>query len=421
MSGIFTVVIFVLGVLSWIFLLYRISLSWLFWVIITLVFSVLSLALFLWYFYAVLSPWPDKFPNEVIFWGGIFWWALCLTIVKFFYINFKQKCLVSLALLLILCLSATKINIIYAAYPDVASILGVGRVPKEPIDNYVAKGDAFFETEPVSKRWDFRKLDSFSGSIAKALIPGEVSNFVARDAYFYFPAIYSLKDSPRLPVLILIAGQPGGPEDWIPAGKIQNIMDDFAKKNNGLAPVVVIPDVLGESSRNTLCVDSPLGNVDTYVSTDIPNWISDNLNVDLNKQHWLIGGYSFGGTCSLQFAVNHPEEYPNFVNIAGQPEPTVGSKEKTLELFNNSVADFEKVNPANLMRKNKFYDTSGFFVAGQKDSVLGPPMRETVELAKAAGMDVKFEVLDQHHSWTLAIAGLSLGLDWFKTKLGFSE
>jgi S-formylglutathione hydrolase FrmB len=125
-----------------------------------------------------------------------------------------------------------------------------------------------------------------------------------------------------LPVLVLIAGQPGGPQDWVFAGRLAAVMDAFAAAHQGLAPVVVVPDVTGSALGNTLCLDSRLGAAETYLADDVPEWTASMLDVDTSRL--AIGGFSFGGTCALQLSLRRPEVFHTFLDVSGQLAPTLG-------------------------------------------------------------------------------------------------
>ncbi len=142
-------------------------------------------------------------------------------------------------------------------------------------------------------------------------IPGATSGFAARDAVVYLPPAYFANPRPLLPVLVMLAGQPGSPEDWLNGGKLAMTMDAFAREHHGLAPVVVVPDGTGSQLANPLCLDSQLGKVASYLAVDVPTWIKTHLQVDPDPRSWAVGGLSYGGTCSLQLATNHPEVYPD--------------------------------------------------------------------------------------------------------------
>ena len=82
--------------------------------------------------------------------------------------------------------------------------------------------------------------------------------------------------------------------------------------------------------------------MDTYISKDVPNAIRSQLLVDNNTAHWAIGGFSYGGTCSIQMATNHPDLYPTFVDAAGEAEPTLGTRQQTVDTaFGGDEAKFK--------------------------------------------------------------------------------
>ncbi|MCC2732394.1 MFS transporter, partial [Fusicatenibacter saccharivorans] len=76
------------------------------------------------------------------------------------------------------------------------------------------------------------------------------SNFAARPAMIYLPPAALSEMPPTLPVMELMAGQPGSPSRLIDAGNIAAMMDSYAAKHDGLAPIVIAPDQNGEVSHN---------------------------------------------------------------------------------------------------------------------------------------------------------------------------
>jgi len=60
-----------------------------------------------------------------------------------------------------------------------------------------------------------------------------------------------------------------------------------------------VPDDLGSPLANPLCLDSRLGRVHTYLTRDVPAWISAHLQVDTTPGSWAVGGSSAGGTCTV--------------------------------------------------------------------------------------------------------------------------
>ncbi|MCC3773183.1 esterase family protein, partial [Streptomyces sp. UNOC14_S4] len=224
---------------------------------------------------------------------------------------------------------------------------------------------------------------------------------------------------PLLPVLVLMAGQPGSPDDWINSGRLVDMMNAFAAEHRGLAPVVVVVDPLGSQFANTLCVNSRLGNVQTYLATDVPDWIRGHLQTATARTSWIISGISFGGTCSLQLGVNAPQVYGVINDISGQDAPTLGNPKKTVDkAFGGDAAAFAAVNPLDVLARQRFPDTSAAFVAGSDDSTYRPQQRTVYEAAVKAGMRAEWVLLPGGHSWQVWRPGLERQLPWLARRTG---
>jgi S-formylglutathione hydrolase FrmB len=237
----------------------------------------------------------------------------------------------------------------------------------------------------------------------------------------YLPPAYLSRPRAQLPVLVLLSGQPGSPDDWLDGGQLAQRMDAFAAAHDGLAPVVVMPDHLGDPLNNPLCMDSRLGNVATYLSVDVPAWVRDTLQVDPKPSGWAIGGFSNGGTCSLQMAVNAPDVYPTFVDISGEAEPTLGDHTATVQAaFGGDEAAFAAVNPLDVLRQKQFPGTAGYLVAGEQDTVYGPQAQRVFAACQAAGMDVQLHVKPGGHTFEVWGPGLEEALPWLATRLGMT-
>ena len=255
-------------------------------------------------------------------------------------------------------------------------------------------------------------------------IPGTVSGFTARDAYIYLPAAYSSPSAPLLPVVVLVAGQPGGPNDWIVAGQLQTQLDQFAAAHDGLAPIAVVVDPNGPSDTITMCMDSNIAKADTYLSQDVPNWITAELGVDANHAHWAFGGFSYGGTCAIQMATRHTDLYPSFIDISGEREPAISAdRGQTIQAaFGGDTAAFDALTPLTLLGERRYPDVWGYFSAGSNDSMFMASMNEVSAAAQKAGMTVKTQpVPNQGHSWAVPQAAILPALQWLSPRLGLTH
>jgi S-formylglutathione hydrolase FrmB len=257
------------------------------------------------------------------------------------------------------------------------------------------------------------------GVVFEVPIQGVRSHFRARPAWIYLPPAYLTANRPRLPVLELIGGQPGTSRAWLDGGRIEQRMDAWAHAHHGLAPVVVMPDALGSTFANPLCMNSRLGQSDTYLAQDVPNWVTTHLTVDTNHAHWAVGGMSFGGTCALQLALAHPTLFPTLFDAAGQKEPTLGSRASTVAAaFGGNEAAFTAVDPLHEMAVHRYPHTAGIFVVGAGDRLSRPVEAVVVAAARRSGMTVISQIPPGGHLWAVGSGEFSKDLSWIAARMG---
>ncbi len=287
---------------------------------------------------------------------------------------------------------ATGVNVDVAQFPTLGSALGVSSISSLALPTG-GPTSASTAVESLAQSWhapaDLPKV----GTVGSVTIPSTASHFPARQAIVYLPPAALVKNAPRLPVLEMLSGQPGAPENIITSGNMANILNSFAAKHAGLAPIVVIPDQLGSPQRNPMCVDSPLGNAATYLTVDVPNWINSHLHVLSSRTEWAIGGFSEGGTCSIQLGAKYPGLYGSIFDISGQIAPFRGSVARTIATaFGGSAAAYAAASPLGLMSaKAPYADTLGIFIVGQNDARYGTASVSISNAARAAGMTVYYE------------------------------
>jgi len=258
-----------------------------------------------------------------------------------------------------------------------------------------------------------------AGAVTQVSIPATASGFAARSAWVYVPPAYLTPSHPLLPVLLLIGGQPGNPRDWLDGGQLAQQMDGWAAAHAGLAPVVVMPDALGSETANPLCMNSALGQVDSYLTSDVVSWVSSKLQVDPDHAHWAVGGFSYGGTCSLQLAVAHPELFPTFLDISGQDSPTLGNRARTVAAtFGGREAAFDAVDPLHELAARPEPGSAGYLVVGAQDSHYRPQQQTVAAAARAAGMSITYRELPGGHNWDVWRPALSDALPWLAARMG---
>jgi enterochelin esterase-like enzyme len=259
------------------------------------------------------------------------------------------------------------------------------------------------------------------GVVGSVTIPATVSHFAARAAYVYLPPAALVPHPVALPVLIMMSGQPGSPSNVIESGQIPAILDAFAAAHNGLAPIVVVPDQLGAPTLNPMCVNGALGASATYLTVDVPNWIRSHLTVETSPDAWAIGGFSQGGTCSIQLGAAHPELFSAIVDVSGQLAPKNGGKVQTIALgFGGSAAAYQAGLPESILAANAPYHRMvAVFGVGQLDSRYGPVAKQMTAAATSAGIQATLAVSPgTGHDWHTVQWVLQNALDPVYARLG---
>ncbi|GAA5157844.1 alpha/beta hydrolase-fold protein [Pseudonocardia eucalypti] len=375
------------------------------------------LGLWLW------NPFPDALPLPVLAWACLGLLGVALAGANALAGGRWRRVAAVPALLLVLLTSAAQINAFYGYRPTLGAAIG-GAVDDDTAFADVAgsrPAAARDQSEPLDRSWHPPAGPPAAGEVTQVDIPGTRSGFRARPALVYLPPAYRAEPRPLLPVLVLISGQPGSPRDWFLAGAVPRTMDAFAAANGGLAPIVVVPDGTGSAFANPLCLDSPLGNAETYLTKDVPDWVRGNLQVDPDTRRWAVGGFSYGGTCALQLAVRAPALFPTFLDISGQAEPSLGSRAETVRAaFGGDAARFHAVNPLDLLRTAAFPGSAGVLAAGTADRGDLATARQIADTARGSAMVLHTRAVPGGHSWVMAAEALRGTLPWLAGRQGLT-
>ena len=322
------------------------------------------------------------------------------------------------------------INAFFGAYPSLAAVLGLG-VPTTPLDSLPAAAPLPRAPErgagPLLANWTAPSDLPAEGAVVTATVPaGDQSGtrgFKPRQAFLYLPPAYLTAQRPALPVLVLMAGQPGSPRDWFEIGRLKETMDAYAAAHGGLAPVVVVVDPLGSPYRNPLCSDTPRGGrAATYLQQDVPTWITTHLQVDPDRSHWAIAGLSNGGTCALQVVTRAPETYRTFLAMSPEEHPTLGGEQRTINRgFGGDRAAYEANDPLSLMAAappGRYDGVAGLISIGAQDEEYASAVPALVNGARGAGIEVDTRQYEGGHGWAVWSAALADEVDWLGERLG---
>lgn len=359
----------------------------------------------------VQKPFPDAIPWSVYMLAGV-----ALFVVLSAVLQCGRRLFLGLLAPLAVMTAAAHANVVYQEYPTVGSL--------DPVPVAVPMTLGEFHTTTTAPQLGDRKV----GAQITLPFKGTISGFPARDAIAYIPPAYWEQPEVKLPVLVLLAGNPGDPNQWFSAGQAAETADAYQAVHQGKSPIVISVDGTGSFLGNPVCVDGPTYRVMTYLSTDVPQLIKATFRVSPNQNTWTLGGLSYGGTCALQVVTNHPEVYGNFLDFSGQAEPSIGTHEDTVkQFFGGDEAAFQAVNPEALLsaearaRTSKYQHIQGRFIAGVDDAESREALTHLHALARKAGIEAMYGTVPGGHTfetWRIALAQV---FPWVATRGGLGD
>src|SRR5690348_5828873 len=153
--------------------------------------------------------------------------------------------------------------------------------------------------------------DAQVGYLFQTSVVGAHSH-LTRDVLVYLPPQYFQKRFRhyKFPVIELLHGSPGGPRAWVDVmGVIPTFLSLLGTHPNDAA-VLVMPDTDGGPQYGLQCLNNPGGIQDmTFVARDVPEAIARIARVQPPGRAWGLAGYSEGGYCAANIALQDPAGY----------------------------------------------------------------------------------------------------------------
>lgn len=259
------------------------------------------------------------------------------------------------------------------------------------------------------------------GMVVTVPIPGVLSGFRARAADVYLPPAWVVEPGLKLPVLVMLHGTPGDPVDWTRSAGADVISDRWALQHSGIAPILVMPDINGSFWGDSECVDGPKGNVDTYLSIDVPIWVRSHLHPAIGPQRWAVGGLSEGGMCAINLALRHPQVYATFLDFSGEAHPSHRGDVESL-FSGTRAARAVKVRAYDPMQLLAGFahpkEITGWFEVGTGDPSLLVAARDMHQLAQKRGIATHLiEVPNGHHNFRMWRTSFRDAYPWVAPRL----
>jgi S-formylglutathione hydrolase FrmB len=314
--------------------------------------------------------------------------------------------LVGIAIVLVVLNVGAWVNASFGYFPRLGGLYGVPAYDAEPL--------SALERDEVPDR----------GVVVQLPIPGTRSGFDARDAVVYVPPAWFDRPRPALPVLMLLHGSPGFPSDWTRAGDADLTADAFARAHGGLAPILVLPDPNGSFLADSECLDGSHGNIETYLTEDVPAFVVERFGASDDPQEWAIGGASMGGMCAVMLALRHPDRFRTFADFAGFVGPRSGDSNRVedtvADLFGGDRAAFLAHEPLELLADGAFPRTGAWYGVGSDDAVPNAAIDRLVPASRAAGIETCVDVIEGDHTFVTFRRLLARSFPWLTMRLGLT-
>jgi S-formylglutathione hydrolase FrmB len=260
------------------------------------------------------------------------------------------------------------------------------------------------------------------GLLVQVPIDGVASGFHGRPTEIYLPPAWVANPALRLPVLLLLHGSPGNPLDWARSAEADQTSDRWAALHNGVAPILVMPDINGSFWGDSECTNGVAGNVDTYVSIDVANWVTSHLRPSLDHRQWGVGGLSEGGTCAVSLALRHPTVFSTFLDFSG--EDRISHKGGALSLFAGTPAQRR----AQLAAYDQYalsanfanpQQVGGWFEVGANDRRTTRKVQRLATSMAQRGFPVQFRARpNSRHNFSFWRKSYADSYEWMANRLG---
>jgi S-formylglutathione hydrolase FrmB len=131
--------------------------------------------------------------------------------------------------------------------------------------------------------------------------------------HIYLPPSYQAAPMRRYPVLYLLHGYSGRPEEWTTNGyqgmSLQSVMDSLLRAGLTREMIVVVPN-----GRNrylgSFYTNSPVtGNWDDYIAKELVAHVDASYRTIARRESRGIAGHSMGGYGAISLAMRHPDVF----------------------------------------------------------------------------------------------------------------
>ncbi len=242
----------------------------------------------------------------MVVFGGLLAW---LVFAKQIVFRILAACLAFIPAMLFGVASVNKYYDYYQSWGSIAADFtnqGVATLPEVPhLAGKVGSGISKLGLSPQA-----RAEATQTGYLFATAVKGRQSR-ISRTVYIYLPPQYFLTrySTYRFPVIELLHGSPGNPEQWVNPMNVLPTLDDMIATHQADPAVLVMPDTDGSVKHSLQCLNAVGIQDATYVAVDVPNFVAANYRVQDPGRAWGVAGLSEGGFCAANLALQYPARF----------------------------------------------------------------------------------------------------------------
>jgi enterochelin esterase-like enzyme len=362
-----------------------------------------------WVYRVQLTGDTDPMPVTIWIWLAATFTALLVLVIGWTGAQWWRRGTAVLAVFLAALTCANTVNKLVAYYPTLNAAINDWR--GTPIPGQRSLGEVRHSVGHRS-----------NGELVSVAIPSTYSGFPHRNELVYLPpAWFERAKRPTLPAIEMITSNHGSPSNWIRIGGALRTVDLYAARHGGWAPILVFADPAGDFFTDTECVNGPRGNAENHLVYDIPRFVERTFHASANPADWGVLGFSMGGTCAVDLAVEHPTVFQHFVDMSGDIGPNDGNKAQTIaHLYGGLVSAWRAHDPLTVLGTHPLYPRgmSGRFEVGSGEPIHVAQADDLARAASADGIQTMVVVRPGDHDWTFATRACADALPWLADQVG---
>lgn len=158
------------------------------------------------------------------------------------------------------------------------------------------------------------------GGVVRLALPNGHDGLGTSHALVYLPAAYFRDPTMRFPVVYLIHGTPGSPEDWFRAAHAASV--GHALERAGTPAVLVAPVMSKGWTDDSECVDGRTEQVESHLLDVVLPTVEQHFRVRTDRGGRILAGNSAGGYCALNLGLRNRGLFGTIDDLSGYTKPT---------------------------------------------------------------------------------------------------